>query len=141
MRDWYLRPGTTSLLLTAMLLAAVITNTTEAVDRDDGLNADYVRYCASCHGLSGTGDGPVADQLKIRPADLTRLTQRYGGEFPFEHVRRVIDGRPHPQAPIRAHGPVEMPVWGHRFESESASKHIAQQRIDRLTRYIQRLQR
>lgn len=141
MRDWYLKPGTIGLLLTAMLLTAVLANAAEAPDRDDALNADYVRYCASCHGLSGTGDGPVADQLKIRPADLTRLSRRYDGAFPFEHVRRVIDGRPHPEASIRAHGPAEMPVWGHRFEIESASKHIARQRINRLTRYIQTLQR
>jgi mono/diheme cytochrome c family protein len=35
----------------------------------------YMRYCASCHGISATGDGPVAAALEPRPADLTRLTQ------------------------------------------------------------------
>jgi len=29
----------------------------------------YLRHCASCHGVSGKGDGPVAASLQIRPAD------------------------------------------------------------------------
>lgn len=137
------RPGkfrTVGLLLVSALIGVPLAGTAEAVANDNLPNEDYVRYCASCHGVSGRGDGPVADQLKIRPADLTRLTRRYGGAFPFEHVRRVIDGRPYPQSSIRAHGPAEMPVWGHRFEIESGS-HIAEQRILRLTRYLQTLQR
>lgn len=28
----------------------------------------YVTYCASCHGVSGAGDGPVAASLDPRPA-------------------------------------------------------------------------
>ena len=42
----------------------------------------FMFYCASCHGPSGKGDGPVARSLKTRPADLTVLTKRNGGTFP-----------------------------------------------------------
>jgi mono/diheme cytochrome c family protein len=31
----------------------------------------YRTYCVNCHGPKGHGDGPVADSLTPRPADLT----------------------------------------------------------------------
>src|SRR5690242_18510605 len=42
----------------------------------------YSVYCASCHGKSGRGDGPVAGDLKVAPPDLTRLAARNAGLFP-----------------------------------------------------------
>ena len=52
------------------------------------VNGAYVfrTYCASCHGALGRGDGPLADQLRYRPADLTAIARRNGGEFPTELV-------------------------------------------------------
>lgn len=32
--------------------------------------AIYVKHCQSCHGKTGTGDGPKAAQLKTQPEDL-----------------------------------------------------------------------
>lgn len=74
----------------------------------------YERYCASCHGESGRGDGPVAASLTTAPADLTRLAARTGGRFDEAAVMAAIDGRQH----VAAHGPREMPVWGAIFESD-----------------------
>jgi mono/diheme cytochrome c family protein len=34
---------------------------------------DFRQHCAQCHGMDGTGDGPVAPALKKKPANLTRL--------------------------------------------------------------------
>ncbi len=31
----------------------------------------YVSYCQLCHGIGGKGDGPLAQAMKINPADLT----------------------------------------------------------------------
>ncbi len=31
----------------------------------------YAEHCAACHGAEGRGDGPLAGELPIRPADLT----------------------------------------------------------------------
>ena len=31
--------------------------------------------CAVCHGTAGKGDGPAANALKKRPADLTQLAR------------------------------------------------------------------
>ena len=33
----------------------------------------YLKYCASCHGLTGKGDGPVSRDLKVKVPDLTLL--------------------------------------------------------------------
>ena len=74
----------------------------------------YGRYCASCHGLEGKGDGPVAASLRRAPTDLTQLARRSGGRFDERYVMSVIDGR----RLVAEHGPREMPVWGATFEEE-----------------------
>ncbi|MBV8357584.1 MAG: hypothetical protein JO189_06555, partial [Deltaproteobacteria bacterium] len=53
---------------------------------------DFRRYCAQCHGMDGTGDGPVAPALKKKPANLTLLSKNNGGVFPEKEVRDFIDG-------------------------------------------------
>jgi hypothetical protein len=54
----------------------------------------------------------VADLMNIEPPDLTKLTERTGGSFPFRNTLLLIDGRNE----LRAHGG-EMPVWGDRSTS------------------------
>ena len=68
----------------------------------------YTLYCASCHGESGRGDGPVAEALKVRPTNLRLLRSVNNGTFPTERVVRYIDGR----EAVGAHGTRQMPVWG-----------------------------
>ncbi len=77
-------------------------------------HALYLRHCASCHGASGKGDGPVAGSLQQRPADLTTIAKRAAGRFDEARVMRSIDGR----RAVAAHGPREMPVWGAVFSEE-----------------------
>jgi mono/diheme cytochrome c family protein len=74
----------------------------------------YLRYCASCHGPSGRGDGPLAASLKMPPSDLTQIAKRAGGSWDESHVMSVIDGR----RAVAAHGTRDMPVWGAIFEEE-----------------------
>ena len=69
-------------------------------------------YCASCHGTSARGDGPLAPSMRRKPANLTEIAKRNGGEFPADLVFRTIDGR----QPVRGHGGPDMPVWGDAFE-------------------------
>lgn len=103
----------------------------------------FQRYCASCHGPEGEGDGNVAQYLKIPPADLTQLVARHG-EFPAETVRRFIDGRD--EAP--GHGTREMPVWGEVFQSTlteprgaaEEGEERAERIIDQLVAYIESIQ-
>jgi mono/diheme cytochrome c family protein len=68
----------------------------------------FQRFCASCHGRDGKGDGPVAPFFKLAPPDLTGLSRRSGGTFPAERVRRIVDGR----EVVNPHGARQMPVWG-----------------------------
>lgn len=72
---------------------------------------DFMEHCASCHGASGRGGGPVGEILAIPIPDLTRLAWENSGRFPDKYVRWAIDGR----ADVIAHGPREMPVWGNEF--------------------------
>jgi mono/diheme cytochrome c family protein len=103
----------------------------------------YLRYCASCHGLSGQGDGPVAAALQIRPADLTRLRERYGESSPLRQTIAAIDGR----QPVRAHGDSAMPVWGEIIEREMKERKIGWpqattiQRERLIAEYLMTLQR
>ncbi len=83
----------------------------------DQAKAQYVRYCASCHGVAGKGDGPVVPALKTRPPNLTKLRDEHGA-FSLPAVMAAIDGRRR----IDAHGSREMPVWGARFKEALAGK-------------------
>ena len=53
---------------------------------------DFLSYCSACHGTSGRGDGEMAGRLARRPADLTGLARRNGGEFPTTWVMAKIWG-------------------------------------------------
>src|SRR5579863_2794135 len=52
----------------------------------------FRQYCAQCHGMDATGDGPVSPALKKKPANLTVLSKNNGGVFPADEVRNFIDG-------------------------------------------------
>jgi mono/diheme cytochrome c family protein len=98
----------------------------------------FVKYCASCHGASGHGDGPAADALRVKPADLTQFATRNGGIFPNERTRRMIDGR---ESGARAHGNIEMPVWGDEFQvREGLTETAARSRIEAIVNYIGSIQ-
>jgi len=73
----------------------------------------YQRYCASCHGLEGRGDGPAAASLTPAPTDLT------AGSADVPHLMQVIDGR----QIVRAHGSATMPVWGAVLSQAHADAH------------------
>lgn len=74
-------------------------------------SALFQTYCASCHGSTARGDGPLASAMNRKPANLTEIAKRNGGEFPSDLVFRTIDGR----QPVRGHGGPDMPVWGDAF--------------------------
>jgi mono/diheme cytochrome c family protein len=79
---------------------------------------EYLRSCASCHGRTGKGDGPVVESLKRRPTDLTKLSEGNKGVFPFARTYEVIDGRFN----VMVHGPREMPIWGDVYTREMTSR-------------------
>ena len=77
--------------------------------------AIYQERCASCHGVNGKGDGPVAAALKVSPPDLTTIARRAGGAFPAGQVAQVITYGGN----MSAHGSQSMPVWGKIFSTEA----------------------
>jgi mono/diheme cytochrome c family protein len=99
--------------------------------------ADLFReYCAVCHGNDAKGSGPAADALKKRPADLTQLARKNGGNFPDLHVMNFIKG----QDVVAAHGTRDMPVWGTIFSQMSTNQDLVQVRVYGLLKYIEELQ-
>lgn len=97
----------------------------------------YVAYCASCHGLEGRGDGPAAEAMRMRPADLTALAEKHGGQFPAVRVQRLLGGI----EGLPAHGGKRMPVWGPVFLPLSPAEGQAAVLIDRLVQYLQSIQK
>ncbi|MFI5088394.1 MAG: cytochrome c [Terriglobales bacterium] len=97
----------------------------------------YTDYCASCHGVTGKGDGPAAPALKVPPPDLTVMAKRNGGRYPDGHVYQIIEWG----GALASHGSREMPVWGVAFRplSHENQKQVSQ-RIHVLTDYIGTLQ-
>ncbi|MFQ5634301.1 MAG: c-type cytochrome [Gammaproteobacteria bacterium] len=101
----------------------------------------FHRFCASCHGETGRGNGPVAAGLPIAVPDLTLLRQRQGDKFPAATLRKIIDGRD----VVIYHGTRYMPVWGYEFWVQEGADAAAQQRveiiIDNLIDYLASIQR
>jgi len=100
----------------------------------------FQRYCSSCHGVTARGDGPTAESLRTRPADLTEIAKRRGGTFPTGEIARFIDGR----FTLSAHGSREMPVWGERFGSDipdaDLGESISRGNIASLVEYLKSIQ-
>ena len=74
----------------------------------------YTRYCATCHGKDGKGNGPLSMQLKKPAPDLTLLAKQHDGKFPYIEVLGILDG----EIPFPAHGSSEMPAWGETFQAD-----------------------
>ncbi|MEM7584802.1 MAG: c-type cytochrome [Acidobacteriota bacterium] len=127
----------------AMLLATVTANaqpenpTASTTSATMGKQS-FRSYCASCHGTEGRGDGSVAEYLKVPPADLTTISQRNSGEFPFEQVYQAIDGR----TPKRSHGSRDMPVWGDAFKMtrDNPDEEGVKKKISELVHFLESIQ-
>ena len=109
--------------------------------------ADYRDNCASCHGASAKGDGPLRSFLVKQPSDLTTISQRNGGKFPQELMWEVIDDRWSGDG--GPHGSREMPVWGSEFkaramtqpgDSSRTAEWSSRNRIVSLLKYLETIQ-
>ncbi len=117
--------------VTFATIGAVIAGleTTAWAQEFDAGKFEYQIGCAACHGIDGKGGGPVSSQVKVPPADLTVLTKKNNGIFPFNSVYEVIDGR----KAVIAHGTRDMPIWGNRYmpsPNEGASPNAAERFVN-----------
>ena len=103
---------------------------------------EFLRSCATCHGIHATGTGPSASALNVKPADLTQMAKHHGGVFLFWRTYEKILGRD--EHVIPGHGTREMPIWGERFRFEPTAseehKTSVRGRILALVHYLQSIQ-
>jgi len=112
----------------------------EKLDKAAGRRGQTVfkRYCVACHGRSGRGDGSLANDLRTSVPDITRLSEKNKGVFPFELIAKLVDGR----KTARAHGSPDMPAWGDAFQKTSGTDaESVDQAIHQLTHFIWSLQK
>jgi mono/diheme cytochrome c family protein len=141
-----LTPSNNWFVLTSMTLAmAVLSPSLAFAQQKLGAppgKGSYLRYCASCHGDDGKGDGPYAPVLKLKPADLTQLAKKNNGVFPVGRVTRILDG----SEEIPGHGSRQNPVWGHQFGAGekaaggNVAPTIARERIQLIVQYLNSIQ-
>ncbi len=101
----------------------------------------YMKYCATCHGPSGTGEDGVASRLFTKPpTNLTLLAKNNGGKFPMMEVINIVKG----DQPVAAHGTREMPVWGEilgrPLEETMYAQDAASARIMNIGKYLESIQ-
>jgi mono/diheme cytochrome c family protein len=130
----------------ASVAAFLLTPSPSRASEDVVGRSEYLNSCAACHGEGGDGNGPVAQHLNVKPADLTRMAERNGGEFPFLEAFQIVDGR----TTIRGHGDRTMPIWGLRYRAEAgydeqpinrmAAETIIRARVLELVNYLQAIQ-
>ena len=123
-------------------LATSIIAQAELVQADEVGRMEYMYNCASCHGESGLGDGPVARYLNVHTPGLTTLAAENDGIFPLLEVIQVIDGR----SGVGPHGNL-MPVWGARFMASEihdagpyGAEVIVRGRVLSLAQYLESIQ-
>ena len=100
----------------------------------------YLENCSSCHGAGGKGDGPLADDLKVPPADLTTMAARRGGKLNSVEIREIVDGRKQ----VDSHGSRDMPVWGSEFararKKGEGREAAARNRVRAMVAYLESIQ-
>lgn len=117
-----------------------------SADKIDIGQREYKDSCLNCHGEFGDGNGPYAQLLNKRASDLTQLTKKNNGVFPFTRVYEVIDGR----QVVSGHGERDMPIWGNVYRIKAGEyyadmnynpEHYVRSRILAVIEYISRLQK
>ncbi len=126
-----------------VVLATGLTNAI-AADHGDLGKLEYESSCILCHGKDLKGGPTVKFFLKAMPPDLTQLSSKNAGVFPYDRVYGVIDGR----QDVASHGTREMPIWGKAYQFKGTECNIdalgseayARGRISALVDYLHRMQ-
>ena len=97
----------------------------------------FQQQCAACHGTDGRGHGPASAALKRTPANLTLISQRNGGKFPYLRVKETIEGK---VPNWLALGTREMPIYGPIFHEVEADQDWGEVRLEAITKQVESMQ-
>ncbi|MBH9577234.1 c-type cytochrome [Inhella proteolytica] len=113
-------------------------------ERVDFGKREFESKCAACHGVSGKGNGPLAELLTRRTPDLTLLAKQNGGVLPIARMYEAIEA-----GNLPAHGTRDMPVWGREYRLQAGEYYgelpydpeaYVRARILTLIEYVHRIQ-
>jgi mono/diheme cytochrome c family protein len=102
-----------SLIVKRILLILLLVEMGCTPDSPTSGRTVFINSCASCHGVTGRGDGPLAAELEVAPADLTKIAARRDGLWPMVEVMSIIDGYHRRNLPRE-----KMPVFGDLAEGK-----------------------
>lgn len=105
----------------------------------------FHQNCSVCHGVDGKGPGSgsmydpqsIEPEKRVKPADLTVLSERNSGNFPADRVRDAIYNKDS----FPAHGTPEMPAWGNVFYLLKSRPKVLEERVRDLSAYIESIQK
>ena len=102
-----------------VMMSAVVVLSASAAQSEDSTvilgKSTFGARCALCHGKDGKGGGEIAELFQVQPSDLTKLSERAGGKFPFSDVYGIIVSG----MEEKGHGDSAMPIWGEYFMSDA----------------------
>lgn len=134
--------------LKALMSAVVVLSTSAAQSEDSTVilgKSDFGARCALCHANDGKGGGEIAELFRVPPSDLTKLSERAGGTFPFSDVYGIIING----MEMKGHGDSTMPIWGDYFMADALEDrgvsatdaiYIAAGRANSVTSYLESIQ-
>lgn len=134
-----------SVLLLCILLPAILLPAAQKQDKTTSLERDTVEgpkifqyRCAVCHGFDGRGHGPDSVVLMHPVADLTLISERSGGKFPYKRVKEIIEGK---ETGLPSQTDREMPIWGPIFHEVESDQDWGEVRLNAITEHIKSIQR
>jgi len=132
------------LLLCLVLLPAVLLPAAQKQDKTTSSARNTVEgakifqyHCAVCHGVDGRGHGPDSVVLKHPVPDLTLISHRSGGKFPYQRVKQIVEGT---ESGLLAHGDREMPIWGPIFHEVESDQDWGEVRLVAITKHVESIQ-
>jgi mono/diheme cytochrome c family protein len=97
----------------------------------------FQQQCAACHGTDGRGHGPASATRKYKPANLTLISQRNDGKFPYQRVKETIEGK---EPGWLALGNRGMPIYGPIFHEVETDQDWGEVRLDAITKHVESIQ-
>lgn len=131
-----------SLIVSVVLAVSLFPNASAASARAkilDEARQDFQENCVACHGADATGSGTLGGRLVRAPKDLTEISARNGGTYPFWRIFEIIAG----ETQVEGHDTFQMPEYSKRMRGDDFAPGYlpAHVRILSLTHYLESIQK